>query len=51
MGYPLGIKKGSGMNESSGEILLQVSGFIRDISVGMLSDDNFSEVLVTFLSV
>ncbi|KAK2397526.1 SWIB/MDM2, Plus-3 and GYF domain-containing protein [Trifolium repens] len=35
-----GIKKSSGVG---GEIRLQASGFIKDISINMLSDDNFSE--------
>ncbi|XP_058779337.1 uncharacterized protein At5g08430-like [Vicia villosa] len=35
-----GIKKGSGVD---GEIRLQASGFIKDITINMLSDDNFSE--------
>ncbi|XP_061364286.1 protein FAR1-RELATED SEQUENCE 5-like [Gastrolobium bilobum] len=35
-----GIKKSSGVD---GEILLQSSGFIKDISIHMLSDVNFSE--------
>ncbi|CAL5184985.1 unnamed protein product [Lathyrus oleraceus] len=35
-----GIKKSSGVD---GEIRLQASGFIKDISINMLSDDNFTE--------
>ncbi|CAK8532385.1 unnamed protein product [Lathyrus sativus] len=35
-----GIKKSSGVD---GEIRLQASGFIKDININMLSDDNFSE--------
>ncbi|RDX75059.1 hypothetical protein CR513_45112, partial [Mucuna pruriens] len=35
-----GMKKSSEVN---GEILLQASGFIKDIRIQMLSDDNFSE--------
>ncbi|KAL5081159.1 hypothetical protein RYX36_009580 [Vicia faba] len=35
-----GIKKSSGVD---GEIRLQASGFIKDIRINMLSDDNFSE--------
>lgn len=35
-----GIKKSSGVD---GEILLQASGFIKDISIKMLQDDDFSE--------
>ncbi|GAU28484.1 hypothetical protein TSUD_294870, partial [Trifolium subterraneum] len=36
----IGIKKSSGVG---GEIRLQASGFIKDISINMLSDDDFSE--------
>ncbi|OIW03547.1 hypothetical protein TanjilG_30967 [Lupinus angustifolius] len=36
-----GVRKGS---KISGEILLEVSGFFKDVSISMLSDDNFSEV-------
>ncbi|KAK7291246.1 hypothetical protein RIF29_06233 [Crotalaria pallida] len=35
-----GVKKGS---ETNGGILLQASGFFKDININMLSDDNFSE--------
>ncbi|XP_058776559.1 uncharacterized protein LOC131650870 [Vicia villosa] len=35
-----GIKKSSGVE---GEIRLRASGFIKDININMLSDDNFSE--------
>jgi hypothetical protein len=31
-----------------GEIRLQASGFIKDISINMLSDDDFSEVQLNF---
>jgi hypothetical protein len=33
-----------------GEIRLQASGFIKDISINMLSDDNFSEVQLNYLA-
>jgi hypothetical protein len=33
-----------------GEIRLQASGFIKDISINMLSDDNFSEVQLNYLT-
>jgi hypothetical protein len=32
------------------EIRLQASGFIKDISINMLSDDNFSEVQLNYLT-
>ncbi|XP_019436834.1 PREDICTED: uncharacterized protein At5g08430-like isoform X2 [Lupinus angustifolius] len=35
-----GVKKGSGISTG---ILLEVSGFFKDVSINMLSDDNFSE--------
>ncbi|KAE9586134.1 putative chromatin remodeling SWIB-Plus-3 family [Lupinus albus] len=35
-----GVNKGSGIN---GGNLLEVSGFFKDVSINMLSDDNFSE--------
>ncbi|KAF7813371.1 Plus-3 domain, subgroup protein [Senna tora] len=38
-----GIKNFSGMKDMSGDILLQVSGYFKDISIHKLSDDNFSE--------
>ncbi|KAJ7975519.1 Zinc finger CCCH domain protein [Quillaja saponaria] len=38
-----GIKKTSGTKDINPAILLQVSCVIKDISVGVLSDDNFSE--------
>jgi len=41
--YP-GTKKSSEVN---GEIHLRASGFIKDITVQMLSDDNFSEVVLS----
>ncbi|KAF5442142.1 hypothetical protein F2P56_034832 [Juglans regia] len=37
-----GIKKAFGIGSTSMEVLLQVSGVVKDICVGMLSDDNFS---------
>ncbi|XP_042985111.1 uncharacterized protein At5g08430 isoform X7 [Carya illinoinensis] len=37
-----GIKKASGTGCTSMEVLLQVSGVVKDIRIGMLSDDNFS---------
>ncbi|XP_042985112.1 uncharacterized protein At5g08430 isoform X8 [Carya illinoinensis] len=39
-----GIKKASGTGCTSMEVLLQVSGVVKDIRIGMLSDDNFSSV-------
>lgn len=42
--YSLGIKKASGTGCTSMEVLLQVSGVVKDIRIGMLSDDNFSSV-------
>ncbi|XP_041013992.1 uncharacterized protein At5g08430 isoform X2 [Juglans microcarpa x Juglans regia] len=38
-----GIKKAFGTGSTSMEVLLQVSGVVKDICVGMLSDDNFSD--------
>ncbi|XP_028756496.1 uncharacterized protein At5g08430-like isoform X2 [Neltuma alba] len=38
-----GIKKCPGMKDVNGEILLQVSGFFKDVGIHMLSDDDFSE--------
>lgn len=38
-----GIKKGSGTGDVSTDTLLQVSDSIKDISICMLSDENFSE--------
>ncbi|CAL0332636.1 unnamed protein product [Lupinus luteus] len=35
-----GVNKGSGI---TGGILLEISGFFKDVSIKMLSDDNFSE--------
>lgn len=46
--YLPGIKKSSGVD---GEIRLQASGFIKDISIRMLSDDNFSGVQLIYLSI
>lgn len=45
--YSLGLKKASGTNDKSAEILLQVSNFIKDVPISMLSDDNFSKVINT----
>ncbi|XWS29963.1 hypothetical protein CRYUN_Cryun24cG0076100 [Craigia yunnanensis] len=36
-----GLKKASGNNDNN--ILLQVSNFVKDVSISMLSDDNFSQ--------
>lgn len=47
--YLLGIKKTSGVVD--GEIRLRASGFIKDISIHMLSDDNFSEVQLIYLTI
>ncbi|KAK4283254.1 hypothetical protein QN277_000227 [Acacia crassicarpa] len=38
-----GIKKRPGMKDGSGEIVLQVSGFFKDVGIHMLSDDDFTE--------
>ncbi|XP_054786444.1 uncharacterized protein At5g08430 [Prosopis cineraria] len=38
-----GIKKCPGKKDVSGEILLQVSGFFKDVGIHMLSDEDFSE--------
>ncbi|KAK9292434.1 hypothetical protein L1049_020405 [Liquidambar formosana] len=38
-----GVKKAPQTGETSTEILLQVSNFIKEITICMLSDDNFSE--------
>lgn len=37
------------MKNMSGEILIQVSGFFKDINIHMLSDDDFSEVWLILL--
>ncbi|XVE86428.1 hypothetical protein DITRI_Ditri18aG0033500 [Diplodiscus trichospermus] len=37
-----GLKKTSGNNDNT-DILLQVSNFVKDVSISMLSDDNFSQ--------
>lgn len=44
--YLLGLKKASGTGGTNMDVLLQVSNVVKDIRVGMLSDDKFSEVRV-----
>ncbi|EEF33612.1 protein binding protein, putative [Ricinus communis] len=39
----IGWKKASDSDGKSGEIILQVSNFMKDVSISMLSDENFSE--------
>ncbi|XP_021300933.1 uncharacterized protein At5g08430-like isoform X2 [Herrania umbratica] len=38
-----GLKKASGNNDINTDILLQVSNFVKDVNLSMLSDDNFSQ--------
>ncbi|XVF02679.1 hypothetical protein REPUB_Repub04eG0195200 [Reevesia pubescens] len=38
-----GVKKASENNDINTGILLQVSNFVKDVSISMLSDDNFSQ--------
>ncbi|XP_057996427.1 uncharacterized protein At5g08430 isoform X2 [Hevea brasiliensis] len=38
-----GLKKGPESNDKGAEIVLQVSNFMKDVHISMLSDDNFSE--------
>ncbi|KAL5564851.1 hypothetical protein UlMin_028015, partial [Ulmus minor] len=39
----IGLKKVSGTDDSSEEIMLEVSGAVKDLPIGMLSDEAFSE--------
>ncbi|KAK6238328.1 hypothetical protein QUC31_003797 [Theobroma cacao] len=38
-----GLKKASGNNDINTDILLQVSNFVKDVNLSMLSDDNFAQ--------
>lgn len=44
--YITGLEKVSGAADAGTEIHLKVSNFFRDIPIDMLSDDNFSEVII-----
>lgn len=48
LGYHPGMKKSS---EKNGQIHLQAAGFIKDIRIQMLSDDNFAEVLLIYFAI
>ncbi|OMP01125.1 hypothetical protein COLO4_12141 [Corchorus olitorius] len=38
-----GLKKASGTNDINADILFEVYNYVKDVSISMLSDDNFSE--------
>lgn len=43
--FSTGVKKASGCDDSGTGVLLQVQNSLKDISISMLSDDKFSEVI------
>lgn len=44
----LGLKEVSRTDNTSTEILLQASNYLKDIHISTLSDDNFSKVISTY---
>lgn len=44
--YITGVEKVSGAGDAGSEIHFKVSNFFRAIPIAMLSDDNFSEVII-----
>lgn len=46
--YSLGLVESSRANGINTEMLLEVSNYMKDVRISMLSDDNFSKVSDTF---